>query len=151
MDELKEKKLLEDNDDSLFKINIDEKNRHLINNIANRLFQRKCIPNLVFMKQATCCGHTANCGCDHVCPNVIAVMGKNYKPMGGGGGNNCNKKKNDEDFSKLYNEYKKNRQVQVQGQVQEQVQGQEKGQEQGREKGQGQVQVQVPKKSIRDI
>jgi hypothetical protein len=114
INELKDKKLL---DDQVININIDEKNRKLINNVANRLLKKKCIPNLIFMKQATCCGHTANCGCEHICPNIIANGGampkKPKKDIPHNCGNaNCTLniiKTPEEDISELYIKYKEAR------------------------------------------
>ena len=112
--ELKEKNLLEE--DNLIKIKIDEKNRHLIDNVANRLFNKKCIPHVVFMQNATCCGHTANCGCDHVCDKILAMQGNLKKPQPRHQCDDINCILNMQyametppDLSKLYLEYKKNK------------------------------------------
>jgi hypothetical protein len=112
--ELKEKNLLEEH--NLIKIKIDEKNRYLIDNVANRLFKKKCIPHVVFMQNATCCGHTANCGCEHVCDKILAMQGNIKKPPPRHQCDDINCILNTPyaietppDLSKLYLEYKKNK------------------------------------------
>jgi hypothetical protein len=68
------------------------------------------------MKQATCCGHTANCGCHHTCPNMLAnggIIKNNKKNIPHNCGNaNCtlNAPKNtEEDISELYIKYRESR------------------------------------------
>jgi hypothetical protein len=91
--ELKDKNLLEEKIE--LNIPIDEKNKFIINNVADRLLKKKCIPNVMHM-----C-NDPNCNLHNVNVNV----NKCNDP-------NCNLHHNNVphiDLKKLYAEYKKNK------------------------------------------